>query len=48
MKEAWIAIEGGSRQGGLLFFLVFFFSFLSSFLPRNYFLYFSFSLAMIG
>jgi hypothetical protein len=30
------------------FFLVFFSSFLSSFLPRNYFLYFSFSLAMIG
>ena len=45
MKEAWIAIGGGSRQGALLLlFLVLF----SSFLFKNYFLYFSFSLAMIG
>jgi hypothetical protein len=36
MKGAWIAIEGGSRQGALL--LLFFFSFLSSFLSRYYFL----------
>ena len=40
--------KGVAALGGGLDYYYYYFSFLSSFLPRNYFLYFSFFLAMIG